>query len=163
MVALSKLFAKWMSECAKEQEACVVCDSSYMVVWLIKYCVHLRCCVSQYLTPHHELRLLSKLSHWDSSIVTHSLPQALKSNAFSSSFLPPLEPSRGKSVKLEVVEDKSTKGSNLPPSEVAIGLSPYTFPQKCPFHVPEEENIAWAGVRLAGPLHSNLFSWLLQK
>ncbi|XP_072874054.1 rho GTPase-activating protein 7 isoform X6 [Chlorocebus sabaeus] len=53
-----------------------------------------------------------------------------------------------KSVKLEVDEDKSIKGSNFSNSEVAIGLSPYTFPQKRLFHVPEE-NIAWAGVCLA--------------
>uniref|UniRef100_A0A8D1FES6 DLC1 Rho GTPase activating protein n=1 Tax=Sus scrofa TaxID=9823 RepID=A0A8D1FES6_PIG len=46
-------------------------------------------------------------------------------------------------VKLVVDEDKNTKGSNYPPSEVAVGLSPYTFPQKWPFHVSEEENIAW--------------------
>lgn len=59
------------------------------------------------------------------------------------SFLPPLKPSRGKSVKLEVDEDKSTKGSNFPPSEVTISLSPYTFPQEWPFHVPGEENIDW--------------------
>ncbi|XP_074185820.1 rho GTPase-activating protein 7 isoform X5 [Rhinolophus sinicus] len=48
-----------------------------------------------------------------------------------------------KSVKLEVDEDKSTKGSNFPPSEVTIGLSPYTFPQEWPFHVPGRENIDW--------------------
>uniref|UniRef100_A0A671DZ54 DLC1 Rho GTPase activating protein n=1 Tax=Rhinolophus ferrumequinum TaxID=59479 RepID=A0A671DZ54_RHIFE len=45
------------------------------------------------------------------------------------------------SVKLEVDEDKSTKGLNFPPSEVTISLSPYTFPQEWPFHVPGEENI----------------------
>lgn len=64
------------------------------------------------------------------------------------SFRPPLKPSGGKSVKLEVDVDKRTKESNFPPSEVAISLSPYTFPHECPFHVPGEENIAWAGVRL---------------
>uniref|UniRef100_A0A8C6EK68 DLC1 Rho GTPase activating protein n=1 Tax=Microcebus murinus TaxID=30608 RepID=A0A8C6EK68_MICMU len=47
------------------------------------------------------------------------------------------------SVKLEVDEDKTTKGSNFPPSEVAICLSPYTFSQERPFYDPEEENIAW--------------------
>ncbi|XP_063524593.1 rho GTPase-activating protein 7 isoform X5 [Pongo pygmaeus] len=47
-----------------------------------------------------------------------------------------------KSVKLEVDEDKSTKRSNLSNLEVAIGLSPYTFPQKRLFHVAGEENIA---------------------
>ncbi|XP_058297983.1 rho GTPase-activating protein 7 isoform X8 [Hylobates moloch] len=47
-----------------------------------------------------------------------------------------------KSVKLEVDADKSTKGSNFSNSEVAIGLSPYTFPQKRLFHVAGEENIA---------------------
>lgn len=45
---------------------------------------------------------------------------------FLLSFLPPLEPSSGKSVKLEVDIDKSTKESNFSPLEVAIGLSPYT-------------------------------------
>lgn len=78
------------------------------------------------------------------------------------SFLPPLEPSRSKSVNLEVDEDKSTKKVPFPPppssphSEVAIGLSPYTLPQERPFHVPEDENIVRAGVCLAGPLHSRL-------
>lgn len=94
-------------------------------------------------------------SPWDSSVVTHSLPQALKSRVFSSFFLLWI-PAEVKSVKLQVYKDKSTKGSNFPPSEVAIGLSPYTFPHEWPSHVPEEENIAWAGVRLAGPLHSSL-------
>lgn len=75
-------------------------------------------------------------------IVIHSLAQ--HSDPAFSLLLPPLKPSRGKSVKLEVDEDKSTKGSNFPSSEVTIGLSPYTFPQECPFHVPREENIAWA-------------------
>ncbi|XP_054556805.1 rho GTPase-activating protein 7 isoform X5 [Talpa occidentalis] len=57
----------------------------------------------------------------------------------------------GKSVKLEVGEDKSTKGSNFSPSEVAISLSPYTFLQEWPFHVPGEENISQPGVHPAGP------------
>ncbi|XP_057552374.1 rho GTPase-activating protein 7 isoform X10 [Hippopotamus amphibius kiboko] len=47
----------------------------------------------------------------------------------------------GKSVTLEVDEDKSTKGSNFPRSEVATGLSPYTFPQKRPFHVPRKKTL----------------------
>ncbi|XP_053515859.1 rho GTPase-activating protein 7 isoform X8 [Artibeus jamaicensis] len=49
----------------------------------------------------------------------------------------------GKSVKLEVDVDKSPEGSNLTPSEVAIGLSPYTSPQEWPFRVPGEEHVAW--------------------
>lgn len=81
--------------------------------------------------------------HWHSFIATST-----HTKRFLLSFLPPLKPSRGKSVKLEVDVDKSTKGSNFAPSEVAIGLSPYTFPHECPFHVPGEENVVWAGVRL---------------
>nr|XP_054099782.1 rho GTPase-activating protein 7 isoform X6 [Callithrix jacchus] len=67
-----------------------------------------------------------------------------------------------KSVKLEVDEDKSTKGSNFSNSEVAIGLSPYTSSRKRLFHVPETENIAWAGVCLAELVHSSLL-WQPQK
>ncbi|XP_052608015.1 rho GTPase-activating protein 7 isoform X4 [Peromyscus californicus insignis] len=55
----------------------------------------------------------------------------------------------GKSVKLEVAEDKRTKESIFTPSEVAIGLSPYTFPQEKYFHVPEEKHFALTRV-LAG-------------
>lgn len=73
----------------------------------------------------------------------HSFIGASTQSKHFLSFLPPLKPSRSKSVKLEVDEDKSTKGSNFPPSEVTIGLSPYTFPQEWPFHVPGRENIDW--------------------
>lgn len=64
-----------------------------------------------------------------------------------------MEPSSSKSVKLEADEDKSTKGCDFPSSEVAIGLSPYTFLQEGSFHVPELKNMAWAAVRLEEPLH----------
>ncbi|XP_060039270.1 rho GTPase-activating protein 7 isoform X9 [Erinaceus europaeus] len=48
----------------------------------------------------------------------------------------------GKSVKLKGGKDKNTKESNLSPSEVTVGLSPYTYPQEWPFHIPEKENIS---------------------
>lgn len=124
--------------------------SLWMAVWLTECPVHLLCWVWWYLTASRELRLLSKLSPWDPSIVTHSLPPALKSSASSSPFYYLWNPAEGKSVKLEVGVDKSTKGSNSPPSEMAIGLSPYAFPREWSFHVPGEENIAQAGVCLAG-------------
>lgn len=93
-------------------------------------------------------------------IFCHSFrPTSTQIKCFLLSLLPPLEPSRGKSVKLEVEEDKSTKGSNPTPTpappEVVISLSPYTFPQEWPFHAPEEENIPGKGVHLAGLLHSS--------
>lgn len=105
--------------------AVCICGVEYDSVW---HPIRNWGCYQNCLTETHPLSLI----HWHK----HS------KQAFSL-FLPPLKPSRSKSVKLEVDEDKSTKGSNFPPSEVTIGLSPYTFPQEWPFHVPGEENIDW--------------------
>lgn len=137
----------WMNKwIIKRHMLCVY--YSWVVMWLNRHYVHfvvLSLTIS-YFQPW--TKALTKALSWDPSIATRSLPPALKSIIFSSPFYLPWNPTAVKSVKLEVDEDKSTKGSNFSNSEVAIGLSPYTFPQKRLFHVPEE-NIAWAGVCLA--------------
>lgn len=56
----------------------------------------------------------------------------------------------------------STRGEGIDshPSEVAIGLSPYAFPQEECFHVPEESHFALTGVELAAPLRLGLLKAL---
>lgn len=103
-----------------------------------------------------ERRLLSKLSTETLLSLVHCHKHS--NQAFPLLLFPSSGTQQRKPVKLVVDEDKNTKGSNYPPSEVAVGLSPYTFPQKWPFHVSEEENIAWEGMCLAGLLYSNLLS-----
>lgn len=99
--------------------------------------------------------LLSKLSHWGPSIVTHALPQALKSSVFSSPFYLLWNPAEvdqksWKWKKIRAERDQIPPPPSPKPPEVVIGLSPYTFPQEWPFHVPEEENISGEDVLLAG-------------
>lgn len=122
---LCVLFQK---SCVIEQGLCVLCGGEYDNIWPL---VVNQGCYQRHLT---EVHLLS-LTHCPK----HSNP------SFSPLLLPPLEPSSGKSVKLEVGEDKSIKRHSFPPSEVAIGLSPYTFPQEESFHVPKEKYMAGQG------------------
>lgn len=125
-----------MNECTNEQEACAVCAFflGCVIDQMLCASVGLGMTVSD---RHREPRLLSKLStethlfHW-------FIATGTQIKRFPLPFLPPLEPSRGKSVTLEVDEDMSTKGSNFPPRnwQLVCLLTPFPksglsmFPRK---------------------------------
>lgn len=116
MIALNKLFVEWVRECPNEQEAYVVC-----ALFLDGCMIDRVLCASGVLGM-----TVSDPQSWTKTIIKavslrpiycHSfMATSTQIKCFLLSFLPPLEPSRGKSVKLEVEEDKSAKGSNPTPT-----------------------------------------------
>lgn len=86
------------------------------------------------------------------SVVTHLLPQALRRVVFSFFFFPPREPSRGKSVKLEVAEDKRTKGSIFTPRKWQLVCLLTPFPKRSISMFLKKHTSPFQGCWLAGPL-----------
>lgn len=107
--------------------------------------------------PPSWTKTVIKAVHQDPSLVTHSWPWALTSSVFRSPFYLLWNPAEMNQYCWKWMQIRAQRDQIFPLGSgswfVSLHLSP-----KVAFPCSEEENIVWAGVRLAGLLYSSLFS-----
>ena len=107
--------------------------------------------------PSSWTKAVIKAVHRDPSLVTHSWPWALTSSIFRSPFYRLWDPAEVNQYCWKWMQIRAQRDQIFPLGSGSWFVSLHHSP-KVAFPCSEEENIVWAGVRLAGLWYSNLLS-----